>query len=185
MTMSKSTIAVIVGMVAVVLLLGYFTYTVIEKRKDAADLTLSEQLQPDGTLPYTDLDGLPVDLAAYEGKLLVINAWATWCPFCVDELPHLNAIAGEYKDENVAVIAINRNESPNTVRAYIETRLGGTDNIIFLLDEADTFYRSIQGFSMPETVFYRSDGSVAYHKRGAMTVEELRSRITEALLDYE
>lgn len=44
-------------------------------------------------LSFTGLDGAPVRLAAFRGKPLVLNFWATWCPPCVAELPELDQLA--------------------------------------------------------------------------------------------
>lgn len=52
--------------------------------------------QPAAPLPnlhLTGLDGAPVSLAAFRGKPMVLNFWATWCAPCVAELPELDALA--------------------------------------------------------------------------------------------
>jgi thiol-disulfide isomerase/thioredoxin len=59
------------------------------------------------------LDGQTKKLADYEGKVLVVDLWATWCGPCRQEIPHLVAIANEYKDRGVEVIGLT-NEDPET-----------------------------------------------------------------------
>jgi len=54
-----------------------------------------------------------------------------------------------------------------------------SDKLIFLLDPKDTFYKSIGGFAMPETLFVNSDGTINFHKRGPMRAEEIRQRVSE------
>jgi len=51
---------------------------------------------------------------------------------------------------------------------------GITNNLVFLLDPSDSFYQSIGGFTMPETIFVDRDGSIREHKRGPMTQAEIR-----------
>jgi len=128
---------------------------------------------------FTDLEQKPIDLTSHEGKVRVVNSWATWCPFCVNELPDFAQLSEEFS-EDVAVIAINRAESNETARSFISS-LEEVGDIIFVQDSDDVFYDRIGGFSMPETVFYDRDGNVSFHKRGFMTLEEMRGHTRDAL----
>lgn len=130
--------------------------------------------------PYTDLDGNRVTLSQYEGKALVINAWASWCPFCVEELPDFSELAKEFADKDVVVLAVNRRESLNTAKAFLNS-VGNPENIVFLMNSDDSFYRSIGGFSMPETQFYSKSGELVAHKRGFMELREMRSFVEQTL----
>ncbi len=128
----------------------------------------------DGTT-YTDLDGNPVSLVSYKGKPLVINAWASWIPFSESELKMLSNVKMKLGD-SVTIIAINRMEDVGTVKAYLEY-IGNPEGIIFLADYTDTFYKEIEGYAMPETVFYNEDGVILTRKRGVLTEAELESSI--------
>lgn len=125
-----------------------------------------------------DYNGKTVNLADFAGKPLVINSWASWCPFCVQELPDFAAAQKEFGNK-VTIIAINRAESPAVAKGYTDQQ-GTTHKLIFLLDASDSFYQSIGGFSMPETIFVTADGSIVAHKRGPMNLDEMRSRVKEA-----
>lgn len=118
-------------------------------------------------------------LAAFRGKPVVANTWATWCPFCVNELPDFVEIQKEFGDE-VVILAINRKESPSRVSRFIG-ELGIADDLTFLLDPNDSFYREIGGFSMPETIFVDRDGVIQFHKRGPMDADEIRQRLQSIL----
>lgn len=109
---------------------------------------------------------------------LVVNSWAAWCPFCVKELPDF-AITQEEFGSDVTIVAIDRSEPLSTAKEFSD-RVGVTDKLVMLLDSGDNFYRSIGGFSMPETIFIDVDGSVKDHKRGPMTTEEMSARIIQA-----
>jgi peroxiredoxin len=71
---------------------------------------------PDFTL--TTLDGKSVTLASFRGKTLVINAWATWCPPCREEMPDLIASYGTLSKQNVAFLGVDTTEEAPIVRAY-------------------------------------------------------------------
>jgi len=57
-------------------------------------------------LKLPDADGVERPLKAWQGKLLIVNFWATWCTPCVEEMPALQQFADEYAPRNVAVIGI-------------------------------------------------------------------------------
>jgi len=130
---------------------------------------------PDFTLK--DYDGSEVSLADFAGKNIIVNSWAVWCPFCVKELKDFAELKRELGDK-IDIIAIDRAESLEKQRSYTDD-LGVTDDVIFLLDPSDSFYRSIGGFSMPETLFVDGEGSILLHKRGPMTLEEMRQKTNE------
>jgi len=127
----------------------------------------------------TDIDGNTVSLSDFEGKITVINAWATWCPFCVDELPDFVALQKEFGDE-IVMIAINRQESLSKSRDYTDN-LNTTDGMLWLLDPDDSFYKSVGGFSMPETLFVDVDNNIRIHKRGPMELEEMIDKVNSII----
>lgn len=63
------------------------------------------KLAPDFTLP--DLDGNKVRLSDYEGKVVIVNFWATWCPPCRAEIPAFIDLYDTYKDRGFAMIGIS------------------------------------------------------------------------------
>ena len=136
-----------------------------------------ENLVPD--LTFKDYNGNDVSLRDFQGKPLVINSWAAWCPFCLDELPDFAEVQKEFGDK-IVIIAIDRAESLSLAKEYSDD-LGVTNDLIFLLDPKDSFYRGINGFSMPETIFVDRDGVIRDHKRGPMKVNEIRQRVQAIL----
>lgn len=124
--------------------------------------------------------GEEISFESFKGMPLVINSWAAWCPFCVDELPAFAKLQEEFKDK-IVVIAINRGEPLARAKEFSD-KVGVTGKIILLLDPKDSFYKSIGGFSMPETIFVDKDGFIKDHKRGPMEFEEMRRRVEKNLL---
>jgi thiol-disulfide isomerase/thioredoxin len=130
-------------------------------------------------LSFEDYTGTVVSLSDFAGRPLVINAWAAWCPFCRKELPDFAAAQQEFGDA-VVIIAINRAEPREVAKKYSD-ELEITGTIILLLDPLDVFYQTINGFSMPETVFINKDGIIKIHKRGFMDITEIREKINTIL----
>src|SRR5215469_5114527 len=58
-----------------------------------------------------DLDGNKVRLRDYQGQIVVLNFWATWCGPCKEELPRLGQIAQQYADRHVAFVLASIDES--------------------------------------------------------------------------
>jgi len=193
--MQKNYLFILAGVVVAVLVIGAVflfgrqdnslpqsasdTKTANDARPDTANTKKNDLVETLGALTLTDFQGMPVHLADFSGKPLIVNSWAVWCPFCRKELPDFAALQKELGDR-VAVIAIDRQESRETAKGYAD-ELGIADNMIFLLDPSDSFYRAIGGFSMPETVFINSDGAIVFHKRGPMTLEEMQATVTQYL----
>ena len=57
------------------------------------------------------------DLAAYEGKVVLLNLWATWCAPCITELPDLDRLQKNYKGDGLVVLTIS-DESPDVLRDF-------------------------------------------------------------------
>lgn len=137
----------------------------------------TSQLPP---LTLTDYNGKQVSFSDFSGLPIVVNAWAAWCPFCTKELADFATVQDQYRDK-VVFIAIDRGESLDVAKSFTD-KIGVTDKMIFLLDQDDSFYKSIGGFSMPETLFVDATGRIVYHKRGPMDRNEIQER-TKALLE--
>ena len=131
---------------------------------------------PDLTLK--DYDGNDVRLQDIEGDVVLLNSWATWCPFCVNEIPDFvqaqNTLEGQ-----ATVVLINRQESLSRAKKFTDD-LGATGNVITLLDPSDSFYKKIGGFAMPETLIVK-DNNIVLHKRGPMKFEEVVEKLRSAL----
>jgi len=153
------------------------TKTANDARPDTANTKKNDLVETLGALALTDYQGAAVNLADFAGKPLIVNSWAVWCPFCRKELPDFAALQRELGDR-VAVISIDRQEKLAAAKGYTD-ELGITGDLLFLLDPSDSFYRAIGGFSMPETIFINTDGTIVFHKRGPLTLEEMRAAVAQ------
>lgn len=135
-------------------------------------------LVPD--LVFEKYDGQSVRLRNFVGKPLVINVWASWCPFCFKELPDLAFLQAEFASQAV-VVAVNRMEETAIAKRFTDN-LGITKNLVFLLDRQDMFYNAIGGFSMPETIIVDREGFIRAHKRGPVDMAEMRREIQKLLI---
>lgn len=65
-----------------------------------------------------DLDGNAISTADFEGKVLVINLWGSWCPPCREEAPVLKEVSEELADDNVQFIGILTKDKPAAAKAF-------------------------------------------------------------------
>lgn len=178
--MKWSTFSTITILVLLLVCAFCVTYYLQTRAADAPNADAQTDLQTSETAVYTDLEGNPFTFNAYEGKVRVVNVWGSWSPFSRQELQNLEVIAEEFKDTGVVVIAINRKEPKEFAKGYLAT-LQTFTNVLFVIDVTDAFYASIEGYAMPETVFYDARGNMTFHKRGEMTLEEIRIYTQEAI----
>ncbi|MDO8302105.1 MAG: TlpA disulfide reductase family protein [Sedimentisphaerales bacterium] len=56
------------------------------------------------------------------GNVYVVEFWATWCPPCRDQIPHMKSLAKKYEDRNVVFIGLSADQSVDEVRAFVEKK---------------------------------------------------------------
>jgi thiol-disulfide isomerase/thioredoxin len=72
---------------------------------------------------FLDADGDAVKLSSFKGKLLLINLWATWCPYCAQEMPTLNALHKQMAGDAFAVLSIGVDKGgPAILKKYMKQR---------------------------------------------------------------
>jgi peroxiredoxin len=74
---------------------------------------------PDFT--FTDIEGKTHSLSDYRGKNVMVVFWATWCPPCNAEIPHLMDLRKQESEGNLAILALSGEDS-ETVRKFAEAR---------------------------------------------------------------
>ena len=126
---------------------------------------------PDFTLK--DLDGNEVSLSDYKGKIVVLNFWAVWCKYCIEEMPDFNKLDKELEEAGDAVVlAVNVQESYDTVKDYITKNEIG---LKVLLDEDGQVAGGIFGVSgYPTTFVVNKDGSLYTYIPGKTDHETMR-----------
>jgi thiol-disulfide isomerase/thioredoxin len=62
---------------------------------------------PAGDLRVVDTSGETIELSDYLGQVVMVNAWASWCPPCRVEQPRLTAVEAEFRDEGLVVLGMN------------------------------------------------------------------------------
>ncbi len=105
------------------------------------------------------VDGAPVNLADFEGRPILLNFWATWCGPCKAEIPWFVEFAETYKDNDLAVIGISVDDSPDDIRRFAAEYNVNYPMLVGLgRDDIAKEYDALM--AIPVTWLIRRDGSV-------------------------
>jgi len=116
-----------------------------------------------------NLTGEIKHLSDYQGKVVILNFWATWCGPCKDEMPFFQNIH-ESNSSEVEVLAVNNQESVDKVSPFVE-ELGLTYEILMDNDGGVAMQYQVIGF--PTTYFIDPSGIIKYLHVGVLTEEQL------------
>ncbi len=139
--------------------------------------TLNQYALADFNLRVKDLEGNTVSLSKYRGRVIFLNFWATWCMPCVAELPSINKLYNELKEENIAFLLIS-NESVEKVSAYHTKK--EYEVPFHIIDESGNIPNSYFSPSIPTTFIINKEGYMIRKSFGAENwnnkafIEELR-----------
>lgn len=73
---------------------------------------------PDFTLK--DMSGNDISLSSFKGKPVLLNFWATWCPYCRRERPHLNELYKAYREKGLIILSVATDQSAVRVKEFLK-----------------------------------------------------------------
>jgi thiol-disulfide isomerase/thioredoxin len=129
--------------------------------------------EPVPNIEMIDFDGEPLALSEYQGTPIVLNFWATWCPFCIAEMPDFEVVSQRLIDD-VVFLGVNLQDDRSQAVA-----LAADTGVTYRLadDPTGAVYGAFGGTSMPTTVFIDADGTVRELVGGQMSEDQLLSAI--------
>jgi thiol-disulfide isomerase/thioredoxin len=141
-------------------------------------IRLARDPSPAPPFLLNDLDGQPISTAAYHGKVVLINFWATWCPPCREEIPEMIALANKYKG-NLQIIGISMDDDPPAeVRAFARAN-NMNYPIVMGSDKLSEEYGGVD--ALPTTFVLDTNGRVVQKHMG-LYPPEVYDREIHALL---
>jgi len=132
---------------------------------------------PEFTLP--DLEGNQIELSSMKGKVLILDFWATWCPPCKEEVPHLVSLQSKYRDQGLQIVGLSLDkEGASKVKPFADEH----DVNYTMLIANDETAKSYGGVSMiPTTFLVDRNGVVVKRFIGYTTPEAFEEAILPLL----
>jgi cytochrome c biogenesis protein CcmG, thiol:disulfide interchange protein DsbE len=150
------------------------------KALDSVGLILSPVMlnQAAPELPVTDLQGKPVSLAFFPGKVILVNNWATWCPPCQAEMPELQAYYLAHARQGLTMVAIESGEPANIVEKFVSQ-----NKITFpvWLDPHGSALDSFKNWDLPSSFVVDRQGTLRMSWTGPVDRATLEKYVTPPL----
>jgi peroxiredoxin len=133
---------------------------------------------PDFVLPT--LDHATVRLSDLQGRVVIINFWATWCPPCVKETPRLVQWYEQHSADGLAVIGVDTlyQDSLDAVAAFAQDK---RVSYPVLLDEPGDVSRQWQARQLPRSYVIDRDGVVRFVRIGELTERDFTEQVLPLL----
>lgn len=126
-----------------------------------------------------DLDGREVSSEQFEGKVLVVDFWATWCGPCISEIPGYVALQKKYGPEGLAIVGISVDQKAAAeVKKFAEAK--GINYTIVMADgDVTGAFGGVE--VIPTTFLIGRNGKIVHQKKGAMAHEAYEKLVVQAL----
>ena len=165
--MAKKILSIAIIAAAVVVIVSSIANAMNKKEKrenaeQAADFTLEM------------LDGKMASLSDYRGQKVVLNFWATWCPPCKAEVPHLQNFYEENENSDVQLLAVNltASDSMSDVENFVD---GYGITFPVLLDIDGEVGQQYEVITIPTTYFLDEEGNIVEKYIGALDEETMEN----------
>lgn len=141
--------------------------------------------EPAPTVLGKDRDGKIVDLAGYRGKVVIVTFWASWCGYCLKELPALDALQKQVGDTWLQTIAVNVEDPPDTYRLMMRQMRDFT--LLQARDRNGDIAATYGVTSYPNLWIIDTQGNIASHHVGYGAgslqgiIDEIKRLLTEEM----
>ena len=116
------------------------------------------------------LDGREVSLSDFQGKVVLINFWATWCAPCRAEIPDLQAAYETHQGAGFVVLGVNVEESRAAVEPFV-AEFGMTYPVLF--DETGQLLKQYRAIGLPMSILVDEEGLIQARHTGYLTEGQL------------
>ncbi len=138
------------------------------------------QSTPAPDVSFTTIKNKQIELSALHGKPVLVTFWATDCPGCIAEIPHLIELYQQYHGQGLEIIAVAMYyDPPNHVVNMSEAKQLPYPIALDLMGEHAKAFGGVQ--LTPTTFLINPEGYIALQKIGAFDITDMKQRI-ETLL---
>ena len=151
----------------------FLTQLVSGRDSSVVPSALIGQSAPQVPLPALEGSGLPgLDPSLFQGRVTLVNVWASWCAPCRIEHPLLMQLAG---DERVAIVGMNYKDKPENARRFLGELGNPYDEIGVDGNGRAAIDWGVYG--VPETFLVGRDGRIAWKHVGPFSPDIVESRL--------
>lgn len=127
------------------------------------------------------LDGRKFELSDHQGKVVILDFWATWCGPCVQGLPIMQKVCSSFDQEKVKFVAVNQGENKKTINKFLKNK--NLNDLTVAIDKTSSVGNSFMVKGIPQTVVIDQDGIVRFVHVGfgRDSGSQLKNEITELL----
>jgi thiol-disulfide isomerase/thioredoxin len=123
-----------------------------------------------------DMHGADVNLASFRGRPIILNFWATWCGPCKAEIPALIELADRYKAQQLAVLGVSVDDSPEELRQFAAEYKMNYPVLVGL--GHDTFQEKYEAVVIvPVTWFIKPDGTILKKHEGPASKDWFEAQV--------
>ena len=147
---------------------------------------LSAGNQPEANVPaiafsLPDLTGKQRNINEWQGKILIINFWATWCPPCLKEIPEFIKLQNAYSDKDLQFIGIAIDDK-QAVEEYLKT-ININYPMLISGDEGIALSHQLGNIvnAVPFTLIVNKQGQIIHRQPGELSNEKIIELITPLL----
>lgn len=116
------------------------------------------------------VDGRVLRAADLRGKTVVVEFWATWCPFCAAQNPHIQKLHAEHGGRRLVVLTFSIDQDPAPVRKYMADR-GYSFAVALAGPQADAWFGPRK--ALPEVYVVDASGRIVFRELGEMFAEDV------------
>jgi thiol-disulfide isomerase/thioredoxin len=134
----------------------------------------------------TDLEGSPLTLASYAGKVVVLNFWASWCPPCRSEAPALEQVATDTRASGVQFVGVDiRENGVSDGTTFVATHHIDYPSFSDQSSRIALDFRTTGVSSPPTTIVIDRQGRIAARGLGEMTYSQLLAVVQKVAAEPE
>lgn len=113
---------------------------------------------------FKSMDGQIIDLKDQKGKVVFINFWATWCPPCIAEMPSIQTLYSNFKDdEKILFLLVDADNKPEQSQSFMDKRKFNLP----VYTPASSIPHILFGGALPTTIVLNKNGKIVFKHEGA------------------
>jgi len=127
----------------------------------------------------TQVNGETFSLSSHNGKVVMLNIWATWCAPCAEEMPDFVDLYEKYKEQGLVVLGVSIDKQGESVVKPFMEKFNVSYPVV--IDRGTILDKYGPTMGIPTTYIIGREGNLEYFAVGALTKKELEPRLKELL----